>query len=56
MFFPFCVLLSLHFFGLCFDALCFFSVLLHKFNLFGDDYKNSEPMPMKGQGILGEKL
>lgn len=43
------------FFGLCFDALCFFSVLLHKFNLFGDDYKNSEPMPMKGPGHTWRK-
>ena len=44
------------FFGIVFfDALCFFPVLLHKFHLFGSDYKNNEPMPMKGPGHTWRK-
>ena len=46
-------------FALFFDRVLwctpFFSVLLYIFNLFGGDYKNNEPMPMKGPGHTWRK-
>ena len=55
MFSPILCCLCIFFWIVFFDVLCFFPVLLHKFNLFGGDYKNNELMPMKGPGHIWRK-